>query len=94
MFLRVWHDNSGGEVEGKVETGTTDEEERLKKVKEEEEGGRCCRRPRNQTGNWASWQLAFISVRDLQTRKKTLFLANRWLAIDRDDGEVCTAPDI
>lgn len=36
----------------------------------------------------ASWQLAFISVRDLQTQRKTLFIANRWLALNRDDGEV------
>ncbi|XP_063886174.1 polycystin-1-like protein 2 isoform X1 [Scylla paramamosain] len=36
----------------------------------------------------SSWQLAFISVRDLQTQRKTLFIANRWLSLDRDDGEI------
>ncbi|XP_050714964.1 polycystic kidney disease protein 1-like 2 [Eriocheir sinensis] len=39
-------------------------------------------------GIFASWQLAFVSVRDLQTQHKTLFIANRWLALDHDDGEI------
>lgn len=39
-------------------------------------------------GRYSSWHLAFVSVRDLQTDEKTTFIANRWLAIDRDDGQV------
>ncbi|CAL4063206.1 unnamed protein product, partial [Meganyctiphanes norvegica] len=34
-------------------------------------------------GVFAGWNLAFVSVRDIQTEKKTIFIANRWLAIDR-----------
>lgn len=37
---------------------------------------------------WSSWQVAFVSVRDLQTQERTIFLANRWLALDRGDGQV------
>ncbi|XP_042863296.1 polycystic kidney disease protein 1-like 2 [Penaeus japonicus] len=39
-------------------------------------------------GRYCSWQLAFVSVRDLQTEEKAIFIANRWLAIDRDDGQI------
>ncbi|XP_069998872.1 polycystin-1-like protein 2 [Penaeus vannamei] len=39
-------------------------------------------------GCYSSWQLAFVSVRDLQTEEKTTFIANRWLAIDKDDGQI------
>ncbi|XP_076049441.1 polycystin-1-like protein 2 [Oratosquilla oratoria] len=37
---------------------------------------------------YASWHLAFISVRDLQTQENTQFIANRWIGIDRDDGKL------
>ncbi|XP_076049258.1 polycystin-1-like protein 2 [Oratosquilla oratoria] len=39
-------------------------------------------------GIYSSWQVAFVSVRDLQTGVETSFIANRWIAIDRDDQQI------
>ena len=36
----------------------------------------------------ASWFLKYIIVRDLQTRIKTHFICQRWLAVEKDDGLV------
>ena len=36
-------------------------------------------------GNAASWFLKFVVVHDLQTREKSYFICNKWLAIDKDD---------
>jgi polycystin 1L2 len=39
-------------------------------------------------GNEASWYLKHIAVHDLQTREKFYFLCEKWLAIDKDDGQI------
>lgn len=39
-------------------------------------------------GDESSWFLNYITLKDLQTGSKFHFVANRWLAIDEDDGEV------
>ena len=39
-------------------------------------------------GKFAGWYLKFIIVRDLQTREKFHFIANRWFAVEEDDGQV------
>jgi polycystin 1L2 len=36
----------------------------------------------------ASWFLKFIIVHDLQTRARSYFICNRWLALDKDDGNI------
>ena len=36
----------------------------------------------------ASWFLKFVIVHDLQTRDKTYFICNKWLALDREDGSI------
>lgn len=36
----------------------------------------------------ASWFLKFIIVRDLQTREKFYFLCQKWLAVEKDDGQL------
>lgn len=38
-------------------------------------------------GNSASWFLKFIIVHDLQTRDKSYFICNEWLAIDQSDSQ-------
>lgn len=40
------------------------------------------------SGNYASWYLKFVIVRDLQTKEKFYFLCERWLAVEKDDGEI------
>ena len=37
-------------------------------------------------GEMASWYLKFIVFHDLQTRDKSYFIFNKWLALDEDDG--------
>ena len=37
-------------------------------------------------GNAASWYLKFIVIRDLQTDKKSYFLCQNWLAVEKEDG--------
>jgi len=39
-------------------------------------------------GKHASWFLNYMIVRDLQTRQRWHFIANRWFAVDEDDGQV------
>ncbi len=39
-------------------------------------------------GNAASWFLKFIIVTDFQTRKKYYFLCEKWLAVEKDDGQI------
>lgn len=39
-------------------------------------------------GHVASWYLNHVVVRDLQTDKKYYFIANRWFAVEEDDGQV------
>jgi polycystin 1L2 len=36
----------------------------------------------------ASWFLHFIIVHDLQTREKFYFICNKWLAVDKLDGQI------
>ena len=36
----------------------------------------------------ASWFLKYIIVRDLQTMEKFHFIAQRWFAVEKDDGKV------
>jgi polycystin 1L2 len=36
----------------------------------------------------ASWFLKYIIVQDLQTMERFHFIAQRWFAVDRDDGRV------
>ena len=36
----------------------------------------------------ASWFLKFVIVHDLQTRDKSYFICNKWLALDREDGSI------
>lgn len=42
----------------------------------------------NNKGNQPSWYLKHILVKDLQNNKQYIFLNNRWLAVDKDDGQV------
>ncbi|KAL4239324.1 hypothetical protein ACF0H5_000141 [Mactra antiquata] len=39
-------------------------------------------------GRAASWYLNHVVIRDVQTDRKYIFIANRWLAVDEDDGQV------
>ena len=39
-------------------------------------------------GSSASWYLKFVVVQDLQTSDKFLFLCERWLALEKDDGQI------
>ncbi len=39
-------------------------------------------------GEKASWFLKFIIVRDLQTREKFYFLCQKWLAVEKGDGQL------
>ncbi len=36
----------------------------------------------------ASWFLKFIVVHDLQTREKSYFICNKWLAIEKEDSPI------
>lgn len=40
-------------------------------------------------GSESSWFLNYIMLRDLQSGDKYHFIANKWLAVDEEDGEVC-----
>lgn len=42
-------------------------------------------------GAEGSWFLNYVMIRDLQTKDRWNFVANKWLAVEEDDGEVCTA---
>lgn len=39
-------------------------------------------------GAAASWLLNFIVIRDVQTGDKFQFIANKWFAVEKDDGKV------
>jgi polycystin 1L2 len=39
-------------------------------------------------GTSGSWFLKYIIVRDLQTMEKSYFICQRWLAVEKDDGQV------
>lgn len=39
-------------------------------------------------GKYASWFLKYVIVVDLQTKEKNYFIANRWFAVEEDDGQV------
>ncbi|BFZ03248.1 hypothetical protein BsWGS_06287 [Bradybaena similaris] len=39
-------------------------------------------------GKFGSWYLSHILVRDIQTDVKQLFIANKWFAVEEDDGQV------
>ena len=39
-------------------------------------------------GEMASWFLKFIVVHDLQTREKSFFICNKWLAIEKEDSPI------
>ena len=36
----------------------------------------------------ASWYLNHIVIRDIQTDKKHFFIADKWFAVEEDDGQV------
>ena len=40
-------------------------------------------------GSAASWFLKYLIIRDLQTMDKFYFIAQRWFAVEKDDGLVC-----
>jgi hypothetical protein len=42
------------------------------------------------TGNTASWFLKYIIIRDLQTSVNYQFISQRWFAVEKDDGMVCS----
>ncbi|ELU06540.1 hypothetical protein CAPTEDRAFT_185815 [Capitella teleta] len=39
-------------------------------------------------GKFSGWYLNYFIVNDLQTRQKHIFICNRWLAVEEDDGQV------
>ncbi len=39
-------------------------------------------------GSSASWFLKYIIIRDLQSMNKFHFIAQRWFAVEKDDGKV------
>jgi len=39
-------------------------------------------------GSDASWYLKYILIRDLQTMKTNYFICEKWLAVEKDSGEV------
>ncbi|CAL1543663.1 unnamed protein product [Lymnaea stagnalis] len=39
-------------------------------------------------GKFGSWFLNYIIVKDLQTDTKQVFIANRWFALEEDDGQI------
>jgi polycystin 1L2 len=39
-------------------------------------------------GDFASWFLKYIIVHDLQTREKSYFICENWLAIEKSDGKL------
>lgn len=45
-------------------------------------------------GALASWYLNHVLVRDVQTDKKYYFIANRWFAVEEDDGQVSQLMDV
>ena len=39
-------------------------------------------------GKFGSWYLNYVVVRDVQSDTKQVFVANKWLAVEEDDGQV------
>ncbi|XP_055877058.1 uncharacterized protein LOC106077240 isoform X2 [Biomphalaria glabrata] len=39
-------------------------------------------------GKFASWYLNYVIIRDVQTDVKQVFIANRWFAVEEDDGQI------
>ena len=39
-------------------------------------------------GDYASWFLGVVIVKDLQTREKFQFINDQWLAVEKGDGQV------
>ncbi|XP_067670971.1 polycystin-1-like protein 2 [Haliotis asinina] len=39
-------------------------------------------------GKFASWNLKYLIVRDVQTEQRFTFICNRWFAVEEDDGQV------
>ena len=39
-------------------------------------------------GNYASWHCMAVLVRDVQTNERFEFIANRWFATEKEDGQV------
>jgi hypothetical protein len=39
-------------------------------------------------GNMGSWFMNYMIVRDIQTEEKWVFIADRWFAVEEDDGQV------
>ena len=39
-------------------------------------------------GDYASWFLGVVIVRDIQTAQKYQFINDQWLAVEKDDGQV------
>ena len=39
-------------------------------------------------GSWASWYLKYVIVNDLQTKQQFYFICNKWLAVEKDDGQI------
>ena len=44
-------------------------------------------------GKMKSWYLNHVIIRDVQTDKKYYFIANRWWAVEEDDGQV-SSPNV
>ncbi|XP_065066412.1 uncharacterized protein LOC135692255 [Rhopilema esculentum] len=42
----------------------------------------------NNAGNSPGWYCMQVQIRDVQTDKKFIFVCNRWLAVEEDDGEI------
>ena len=38
----------------------------------------------------SSWFLKYLIIRDLQTMEKFHFICQKWLAVEKDDGKVCS----
>ena len=39
-------------------------------------------------GDMASWYLRHVIVHDLQTREKFYFICEKWMAVEKDDGQL------
>jgi hypothetical protein len=40
-------------------------------------------------GKFSGWYLNYFIVNDLQLKQRFIFICNRWLAVEEDDGQVC-----
>jgi hypothetical protein len=55
----------------------------------------CIRIWHDNSGRGASesWFLKYLIVRDLQSMQKFHFIAQKWFAVEKDDGKVSLSPD-